>query len=78
MAFPIVMPLIGDGRRVAMVRYGWVRGCPVHAGVCALCWWGVYDLELFPDVLLRVRDHLAHAHAVMVDREGVNPHLCHS
>jgi hypothetical protein len=64
--------------RVAMVRYGWVRGCPVQAGVCARSWWGVYDLKIFLDVPLRVRDRLAHARGVMVEREGVNPHPCPS
>ncbi len=59
---PVVFTLISGGGRVAVVRHGWVRGRPVHAAACALCWAGVYDQAEFAKVVLWVQDHLERVH----------------
>jgi hypothetical protein len=60
----IVYPIAVEGRRVAMVRYGWVRCRPVHAATCALCWWGVYDQAEFALAAKQMRWHLTDSHGI--------------
>ena len=58
--YPMVFPFEWDGRRVAMLRYGWVGGTPLTStGNRLRHGWAYHDHTEFEGVVLWVQDHLA-------------------
>ncbi len=62
----IGLPITNAGRPVATVQYGTAGSHPLHAAACRVCGTAVYDLPVFDDAALWIRDHLRHAHGVDV------------